>query len=234
MLPLLLGAPVRQTEDDTRITLKPKRSARQRVSALDIPEFWVQEYLRRDPARFGFDQVEGPFSRGPDFRARIGRRSVWVEVETRYRCYVEHLHHLNPAFDDVEILVVLQGGDPSVKVARHLPRRILHVDPKHFAAWYRRASRKWNGARPSPSHWAAAGEWIAGEFQRRWLGTCDDKDRDMAVCPDCDSCPYFGEGMGEARRAFLTMAARWLALHAGGTAPTFDAFFGEHLLVVDP
>jgi len=55
---------------------------------------------------------------------------------------------------------------------------------------------------------------IAEEFHRRFVLECGDKDRDMSVCPECDLCPYFGEGMfSEATPAFQRMAFEFIALY---------------------
>lgn len=45
---------------------------------------------------------------------------------------------------------------------------------------------------------------------------CRDKERDMAVCPNCELCPYFGEGMGEGWTVFQQMSVSFIAFNGIG------------------
>lgn len=43
---------------------------------------------------------------------------------------------------------------------------------------------------------------------------CSNADRDIATCPDCDNCAYFGDGIsGEATPFFQELAARFIVAH---------------------
>jgi hypothetical protein len=56
---------------------------------------------------------------------------------------------------------------------------------------------------------------VAGAMQHHWTTICSDVDRDMATCPFCDNCAYFGNGeFGEATPFFRGLAAKFLISHA--------------------
>lgn len=85
---------------------------------------------------------------------------------------------------------------------------MIHLDPGHFLDWFRRVSK------PQIAQFRLS--VIAGEMKEHWLEICSDKDRDMATCPDCDSCAYFGAGeFNEATPHFQLMAARFVIEKAG-------------------
>jgi hypothetical protein len=206
-------------------------------------EHWVQQYVKENFEHLGFDHIEGPYSQGPDYRARPrGTEAlVEVEVEVRFRNYVKHGHHESRAFSKVGILIVLEEGEPPDDIRPHLPAKIIHVDRQHFVAWYENANRDYDYRRPEIQgvlQQRAPLAVIAGGFHGRWVEVCPHKERDMASCPDCDGCPYFGNGEpGEAGDVFLEMAIAFAESHypngiklADVTIEEMDAFFADRLI----
>ncbi|MBB5318012.1 hypothetical protein [Tunturibacter empetritectus] len=189
------------------VELRPQPSPAEQVNEDALQERWAQQYLKEEFTRLGFTKVEGPFNRGPDYRVFHKRRWLWAEVETQWKNYFKHGHHENPAFDDVEYLILLSSETPSPDALAYLPPRILHIDRQHFLAWYEKA------AAPEllGKEFGARAAIVAGAMQHHWTTICSDVDRDDATCPDCDSCGYFGGGeFGEATPFYQDMAARFL------------------------
>jgi hypothetical protein len=89
-----------------------------------------------------------------------------------------------------------------------LPQRVIHIDREHFLSWYEQAAKpellgKEFGARVAI---------VAGAMMQHWTTICSDVDRDMATCPDCDNCAYFGNGsFNEATPFYQDLAGRFLA-----------------------
>ena len=61
---------------------------------------------------------------GPDYRVSQKRRLAFAEVETRWRNYFRHGHHVNPAFDAVEYLILLSAETPTPKERRGLHHKL--------------------------------------------------------------------------------------------------------------
>jgi hypothetical protein len=172
-----------------------------------LQERWAQRYVQEEFERLGFTEVDGPFGRGPDYRVFCKRRWAWAEVETRWKNYLLHQHHFNPAFDGTKYLVLLSAEDPPANARSLLPPKIVHIDREHFLGWYEKA------AKPEllGKAFQTRAVIVAGAMQDHWTTICSDIDREMSVCPDCDSCAYFGNGMfGEATPFFHNLAARLL------------------------
>lgn len=125
-------------------------------------------------------------------------------METRWKNYLHHGHHVNAAFDGVEYLILLSAETPPPDALECSPPRIVHIDRQHFLAWYEKAVApellgKGFGARVAI---------VAGAMQHYWTTICSDVDREM----NCDGCAYFGDGgFGEATPFYQDLAARFLS-----------------------
>jgi hypothetical protein len=181
------------------------------VSSDELEELWAQRYVKEEFKQLGFSKVEGPFPRGPDFRVLSGRRWALAEVETCWQNYGRHGHPFSPAFAKVRYLILLSAKAPPANRRSELPPEVIHIDHKHFLDWYESVSK---GKREADENRLRIG-LVAGRMQEHWNRICGDADRELAVCPDCDSCAYFGEGMfGEAAPFFGRLAARFIIIHA--------------------
>lgn len=180
-----------------------------------IEEKFAQQYVEEEYLRLGFTKVKGPFPKGPDFRVMMNRRWAWAEVETRWENYKKHGHHLNPSFSDVKYLILLSSDEPrwakrkEMELKGTLPLQIIHIDRSHFLDWFKVKVSKLL----APLNMQI--DFVAGAMQDHWVTICSDKDREMASCPNCDNCAYFGEGMfSEANPFFRSLAARFINDHA--------------------
>lgn len=177
----------------------------------NIQELWAQLYVLLEFRELGFVKVKGPYRKGPDFRVSRKRRWAWAEVETRWQNYFRHGHHLSAAFDRVEYLILLSSDAPVANKLAELPPKIIYIDRRRFQAWFERALS--DNLRI---------ELLAGAMQEYWTTICSDREREMAQCPNCDNCPYFGEGMfREATPFFLNSAVRFIS-RAVATAPGWN------------
>jgi hypothetical protein len=200
---------VKKLEDDIS-EMRPQPTLDQ------IEERWAQGYLKDEFIQLGFTKIDGPFNKGPDFRVLHKARWVWAEVETRWRNYLRHEHHTNPAFDSVKFLILLSSEAPPPDALQYLPPQIIYIDQQRFLAWYEKVSEPKSKA----DRTAMQLEIIAGAMNEHWTKICSDVDRDMSTCPECDACPYFGEGeFNEATPFFQHLATRFVisnGLAAGG------------------
>jgi hypothetical protein len=195
---------------------RPRGTIAERVREERVKEWWLQQYVIHNHRKLGFSAVEGPFDIGPDFIVTLRNgRQVETEVEVRWENYIQHKHHTNPRFAQVGIIIALEAANPSPEISKRLPKKRIRVDKSHFTRWYRTAARAYarEKEKERPARIAIAKlHNIAKEFQSRYVSNCGDKERDMAVCPDCDTCPYFGEP-GEANRTFLELAVKFVRWH---------------------
>lgn len=209
----LAGADIQRGRPDANgaITLRPVPRAELQVAVDELRERWAQRYVTEHHRQLGFAKVRGPYGQGPDFEVYYKKKWHWAEVETRWQNYIKHQHHLSPAFRETKYLILLNTVNPPAAARGKLPPEVVHIDPEHFRKWYPAASLAERIAERN-SHRI---DILAGEMQDHWVTICSDKDRDMAVCPDCDSCPYFGEGIGgEAGPHFQKLAAPFMARFA--------------------
>ena len=180
-------------------------------------EYWAQQYVAAHHAQLGFEALEGPFEHGPDFRLR--RRREWhvVEVETLASSYFDHGHHRDPRWKDCRYLIALEN-DLSEKQARNAPE-VICIDRAHFDGWCRSAMAKYAEAKKPETRGIAIEHQlrdIAAVFRELVLETCSSREKDMAMCPSCEACPYFGDGeMGSADPYFLEVAARFVQFTQG-------------------
>jgi hypothetical protein len=204
---LMQRQPLSAQHEDGIVELRPEPSPAEQLNADALKERWAQRYLKEEFICLGFTKVDGPFNRGPDYRVLHKRRWLWAEVETRWKNYLRHGHHENPAFDGVEFLILLSAETPPPDALGHLPPRIVHINRQHFLGWYERAAAPELLGREFGARVAI----VAGAMQQHWTTICSDIDRDMATCPACDSCAYFGDGgFGEATPFYQDMAAKFL------------------------
>lgn len=172
----------------------------------------LQRYVSEHYPRLGFSKISGPFDRGPDFHVLQQKRWQKAEVETRWQNYLAHGHQHSSAFGETKYLIILSPKDPPAEVRDQLPPEIVHIDLEHFLEWYEAASQVERIEQRNSTRI----DVIAGEMQGHWVTICSDNERDMAACPDCDGCPYFGEGLmdGEAHLHFHKLAAHFMVQHA--------------------
>jgi len=191
--------------------LPPKnRDAYARAESSDIREYWIQKYVQENYDKLGFSHIEGPFEFGLDFRGIYRGRKAVVEVERDCHTYVIHRHHENSAFKAVNTLIVLNPSKPPEEVRCKLPKKVIYIDIDDFVEWWCPKAKQYAKTKRIQRIVDA----IAGEFHRRFVSECGDKDRDMSVCPECDLCPYFGEGIcSEATPAFQRIAFEFIALY---------------------
>lgn len=199
-----------QDPDDDLVELKIQPNAAQRLWDDKLEERWAQRYVKEEFKRLGFSKIDGPYGRGPDFR--VSRKRLWAlaEVEIRWQNYRQHGHHLNPAFDRVEYLILLSAEAPSPDMRPKLPPQIIYIDREHFLTWFQSALEPEMRDNRNSMRIAV----LAGEMQDYWTTICSDIQREMSTCPNCDACAYFGEGMfGEATPFFRELAAQFIAAH---------------------
>lgn len=199
--------------------LRRNPSASEQLARHKLQECWAQQYVREEFRRLGFSKIDGPFSRGPDFRVLYKRRWVWVEVETRWQNYLTHAHNSNPVFTNVHFLILLSEEDPPVHALSTLPPEVIHINQKHFLAWYENASLP----QARGQEFATRVAVVAPAMQEHWISLCSDVGRAMSICPDCDGCPYFGTGsFGESTPFFQDLAARFIIANGALSQDGFD------------
>jgi len=156
----------------------------------DIREYWINEYVRENYKKLGFSKIEGPFDFGPDFKAVFEGMEVIVEVERTCELYIKHGHHKDPRFRGTNVLVVLSSFKPPKDIKKKLPKTIIHIDVEDFVEWYRRAAKGYRKFK----EFQGLRNLRALEIKKIIATSCGSKDRDMSTCPECELCPYFGEG----------------------------------------
>lgn len=191
-----------------------KRSVEERAMISDIREYWIQEYFKDNFHKYeGISDVEGPFGTGPDFKGKMNGKEVMIEVERDCSCYLSHRHHLDSRFNNVELLVVLSPTEPNNMEGLLL--NILFIDIPDFVEWFKPKARDYAIQKQRMQ----VVERIAGYYKKLYYLECGDKERDMAVCPNCELCPYFAEGEGEGWEAFQHMAAGFITYSGIGKEP---------------
>ena len=186
------------------------KNAYERAKSSDIREYWIQKYVEENYTKLGFSKIEGPFEAGPDFKGIYKGKEVIVEVERDCRSYISHKHHKDERFKKVSILIVLNPSEPPKEIKNKLPETIIHIDVDDFVKWWRPKAKAYAKEKRIQN----IIDLVAGEFQKKFVRDCDDKNRDMSTCPECDLCPYFGEGTTyEASSVFQEMALKFIALY---------------------
>lgn len=190
------------------------RSPAERLARNSVHEVWIRKYILAHPKRLGFAKVDGPHKTGPDFRVQTRGKWYLAEAEIDWKRYMHHRHHKDPRFAEVRFLIVLSESKPSPREAAALPPEILPIDREHFGGWFAKASAAyWREHQPGEKLTARV-NLIAGAMQEHWLSLCPDSDRPMATCPECNSCPYFGDGTaGEALGFFQRLATDYALAH---------------------
>ena len=186
------------------------RSAYKRAKGSDIREYWIQEYVKDNYSKLGFSKIIGPFEFGPDFKGVYKGEEVLIEVERDCYSYILHKHHKSERFKDVSILIVLNPSKPPKKIVDKLPKTIIYIDINDFVKWWLPKAKAYAINKRIEN----IINMIAGEFKKRFVRDCDDKDRDMSTCPECDLRPYFGTGEAyEAGLLFWEMALKFIAVY---------------------
>ncbi len=181
-----------------------------RAKSSDIREYWIQKYIKDNYAKLGFSKIEGPFKVGPDFKGIYKGKKVVVEAERDYQSYISHKHHEDKRFKEVSILIVLNPSKPPKGIKNKLPKTIIFINVDDFVEWWRPRVRDYAKTKRIQK----LIELIVGEFQKRFVRDCGDKDRDMSACPECDLCPYFGEGTAyEASSMFQERVLKFISLY---------------------
>ena len=165
-------------------------------------EMYVQKYFQESCAHYGFSSVSEPRRRGPDFEGVLAEssESVLIEVECTYQSYLKHGHHTDRNFSKVKYLFVLEQSPPNKEVRKSLPKNIIVADLNHFLEWYFTSIRS--------EHADGIRQMLAMEFNNIYVERCSDKERDMAICPNCRDCAYF-----DAQAGFDGMAALYTVIH---------------------
>lgn len=192
-------------------TSPPKnKNAYERAESSDIREFWIREYVKDNYTKLGFSEIEGPFEVGPDFKGIYKSKKVTVEIERDCQSYILHKHHKDKRFEQVDILIVLNPSKPSKKIINKLPKTIIYINIDDFVEWWRPKAKDYAKIKRIQRHI----DLIAHEFQKRFIRVCKDKNRDMSTCPECDLCPYFGEGIFyKAHLMFQRMASDFIYIY---------------------
>lgn len=185
-----------------------------RLEVDKFKEYWVQKYITENYKRLGFTDIQGPRPPkvpGPDFRLKKGNRWYDAEAEVRWENYIKHRHMSSPHFGSVKYLIVLSADDPSDQKWKLLPPKIIHIDRQHFLDWYKPEGRRYAEQAQVNSRLNARMNIVAEAMQEIFTNICDATDRDMAACPNCELCPYFGDGTNGAKLVFQKMAADFIA-----------------------
>jgi hypothetical protein len=187
-----------------------RKSGHERAQNSDVREYWIQEYIKENFIKLGLSKIEGPFDIGPDFKGvHKGKKSI-IEAERDFQSFIEHGHHEDERFNEVNILIVLNPSQPPKEIKSKLPKTIIYIDIDDFIEWWHPKARAYAKTKKIQG----IINLIAGEFQKRFVSECCDTDRDMSTCPECDLCPYFGEGTAyEASSIFQNMALKFIALY---------------------
>jgi hypothetical protein len=184
------------------------KNAYERAEDADIREYWIQEYIKDNYLKLGFSNIEGPFEEGPDFKGIYKGKKVVIEVERDYQSYMSHKHYEDERFKEVNILIVLSPSKPPKEIKNKLPKTLIHININDFVDWWRPRAKAYANTKRINN----IINIISGEFQKRFVRDCNDKDRDMSTCPECDLCPYFGWGTAyEASSFFHEMALKFIA-----------------------
>lgn len=101
----------------------------------DISEQEIQRYIEENFAKFGIEEIEGPFAQGPDFLGRINGKEMYIEAEREWRNYLEHGHNVDPDYQSVEVLIVLDPLIPRGVIRSSLPPEILAINLGDFYEW---------------------------------------------------------------------------------------------------
>ncbi|MCQ4574625.1 MAG: hypothetical protein NOU37_05200 [Candidatus Brocadiales bacterium] len=91
----------------------------------EFREYWLQLYVKANYKKLEFDDLEGPFEHGYDFKGIYKGKRVIIEVERSSRNFVGHGH--NPK--EVDILIILNDDDTDRSL---LPKKIIKIDSKDF------------------------------------------------------------------------------------------------------
>lgn len=153
-------------------------------------EKWVQRYFKDHYERYGFSNIKGPFSNGPDFKGFYNGRETGIEVEWSWKNYLLHKHHLNPAFDNTDVLVSFYPIMNNEVVSDLIPLNMVFIDLDHFYSWYEPKAKEYKMSEGKKDITSRFFNLISGEISKRFMQACTDQDRESAMCPDCNVCPY--------------------------------------------
>lgn len=104
------------------------------IETSKVDEVIVQDYVQANFARLGFTGIQGPFTRGPDFKVNVDGQWLYAEVEVDYRRYFKHKHHLDANYSECGILILLNPQRPNWRRPQ-LPQAIKYIDVGHFVDW---------------------------------------------------------------------------------------------------
>lgn len=185
------GGIIIATDKETPINSKP--NAFERAETGDIKEYWIQQYFLEFHADYGFKEIDGPFDIGPDFQTKNG---IGIEVERKWDFYLKHKHHESKNFSKVEYLAVLSPEKPKPDKLQYLPREIIYLDIDKFVPWFRIKCKEFmenKSVEIEKEQLSLRIELFANEFTKRYIEICPDKSREMATCPNCQTCAYESE-----------------------------------------
>jgi hypothetical protein len=169
----------------------------------DIAEVWAQHYVLHKYRKLGLTAISGPYGKGPDFQGVYKGKRVYIEVERTPENYLVHGHNYDPAFKKVSVLIVFANCIDLDRVRSLLPKTILNIDLKDFAKWVLPQMKREQALMLIN----AIDDSLRQEYKHKHFEVCGEKERDMAACPECELCPYFGEDSGFEPSSYLTMMA---------------------------
>lgn len=101
------------------------KKAIERVEKGEFREYWLQYYIKNKYRKLGFEEIEGPFEWGYDFKGIYKRKKVVVEAERKPYNFILHDHNKK----DVDILIIETDDETDRKL---LPEKIIIIDPEDF------------------------------------------------------------------------------------------------------
>lgn len=159
------------------------------INRKKLPELLLQKYFTNEYKFYCYDGIKGPFPKGPDFIVIKDGAEIQLELETDIFNYIIHKHHESDSFKNAEILAYLTYNE-RIEYYKNVPKTFLQFDKDHFFLW----CWKQYEDRFLVANLVQRIEFIYDEYIRIFAQVlCDRKDSDMAICPNCSDCAYFGE-----------------------------------------
>jgi hypothetical protein len=174
----LYGEKVKFDVPDVPLTKSRLKTAMDCMRNGHVREYWVQRYVKENAKKLKFSRL-AQHRTGPDFTGFYRGKRVRIEVEVKKENFILHKH--GPGWADM--LIVLSPEGPEIK-----GMKTIYLDLKDFVRWWWPRS----GGLEVLNSIELRLDQIASAFAYFFQEGCNDKERDMATCPNCNSCPYFG------------------------------------------
>jgi len=216
---MIMTCKKRPTEDGRVFSFK-KGSASTLAKFEDILEKHVQDYFAESFDHYGYSELEGPFSRGPDFYAVNNGLRVPVEVETSSGHYLKHKHDESSSFDGAHLLCLYLNKHHEDTLSR-LPETITVIDEGHFHEWW--DNRNLN------EYFNIAIELLYAYFYSLYVSACSDRERSDSHCFGCNQCVY---GNDNTANTIREIAIDYLS--EGGFGVIHPSQWPSHFLSLEP